>query len=148
VLVAEVQTPSDTTFRLYDWGRTERQLHIEQAMQCLTFGPLDVAAVEQRTHIANPFTTVSRLIGCEHFRIEKVRMSQGYAQQIPYDQPAVWMVLEGAGCITTSDADPVTFTRGQTLLMPAAMADPKVQLDDDTAWLEVTFPQALNQQLA
>ena len=148
VVVAEVQTPSDTTFRLYDWGRTERQLHIEQAMQCLTFGPIDVAAVEKRTHIANPFTTVSRLIGCEHFRIEKVRMSEDYAQEIPYDQPAVWMVLEGAGRITTTDADPVAFTRGETLLMPAAMAEPRAQFDEDTSWLEVTFPQALNQELA
>ena len=148
VLVAEVQTPSDTTFRLYDWGRTERQLHIEQAMQCITFGPIDVASIEKRTHIANPFTTVSRLVGCEHFRIEKVRMSQGYAQEIPYDQPAVWMVLEGAGRITTADADPVAFTRGDTLLIPAAMADPKVHLDDDTSWLDVTFPQALNRELA
>lgn len=148
VLVAEVQTPSDTTFRLYDWGRTERQLHVEQAMQCLTFGPLDVAAIEKRTHIANPFTTVSRLVGCEHFRIEKVRMSEDYAQEIPYDQPAVWMVLEGAGCITTTDADPVAFTRSETLLIPAAMAAPKVRLDADTSWLEVTFPQALNQELA
>lgn len=39
VLVAEVQTPSDTTFRVYDWahehGRVGRELHIEQARACL-----------------------------------------------------------------------------------------------------------------
>jgi mannose-6-phosphate isomerase len=39
VLVAEVQTPSDTTFRLYDWGRTGRELHIEAALACADFGP-------------------------------------------------------------------------------------------------------------
>lgn len=39
VLVAEVQTPSDTTFRLYDWGRTGRELHIEPALACADFAP-------------------------------------------------------------------------------------------------------------
>ena len=72
ILVAEVQTPSDTTFRVYDWGRTDRELHIEQAMQCIRWGPPDVTAFEQRSHIAGMFTTVTRLVTCEHFRIEKV----------------------------------------------------------------------------
>ncbi len=43
VLVAEVQTPSDTTFRVYDWakeyGRAGRELHVEQAMACIDFKP-------------------------------------------------------------------------------------------------------------
>ena len=32
ILVAEVQTPSDTTFRVYDWGRSGRALHIAQGL--------------------------------------------------------------------------------------------------------------------
>ena len=44
VLVAEVQTPSDTTFRVYDWGRTDRELHIEAALECIDFGPVDAEA--------------------------------------------------------------------------------------------------------
>jgi mannose-6-phosphate isomerase len=39
VLVAEVQTPSDTTFRLYDWGRSGRELHTEAALECASFEP-------------------------------------------------------------------------------------------------------------
>ncbi len=39
VLVAEVQTPSDTTFRLYDWGRTGRELHVERALACADLAP-------------------------------------------------------------------------------------------------------------
>lgn len=35
IVVAEVQTPSDTTFRLYDWGRPGREMHIEQCMACI-----------------------------------------------------------------------------------------------------------------
>ncbi len=91
ILVAEVQTPSDTTFRLYDWGRTDRTLHIEQALACMTYGPPDVAKFEKRSHVAGMFTTVTSLVKCEHFQIEKVRMMESFEQEIPYDQPAVWM---------------------------------------------------------
>ena len=126
ILVAEVQTPSDTTFRVYDWGRTDRELHIDQAMQCIKFGPPDMGAYEKRSHIAGVFTTVTRLVTCEHFRIDRVRMSQEYEQEIPYDQPAVWMVLEGSGQIRLGDSDtsvggysPIDFQKGETLLIPA-----------------------------
>lgn len=158
ILVAEVQTPSDTTFRVYDWGRTGRQLHIDQALECIRFGPPDVARQEQRSHIAGIFTTVTRLVTCEHFRIEKVRMSEGYEQELPYDQPAVWVVLQGAGrLVTTHDSQTpqagtrpqeVGFEKGQTLLIPAGLAPTHVALDRDTVWLEITFPQALNQSIA
>jgi len=149
ILVAEVQTPSDTTFRVYDWGRTSRELHLDQAMQCIDFAPPNVAQAEKRTHIAGMFTTVSRLVHCDHFRIEKIRMTESYQQEIPYDQPAVWMVLAGKGTIDPhNDVPPVEFSRGQTLLIPANMRDATVQLHEDTVWLEVTFPQTKTDLLA
>jgi mannose-6-phosphate isomerase len=35
IVVAEIQTPSDTTFRVYDWGRSGpgRELHIEDIIK-------------------------------------------------------------------------------------------------------------------
>ncbi len=157
ILVAEVQTPSDTTFRVYDWGRTDRELHIDQALECIEFGPPATDRYEQRSHVAGIFTTVTRLVTCEHFRIEKVRMGQGYEQELPYDQPAVWIVLEGGGRLVNDQAkstggavehDPVSFQRGQTLLIPPGLGATRVVLDHNTVWLEVSFPQAASDQIA
>ena len=148
IVVAEVQTPSDTTFRLYDWGRTDRETHLDEAIKAMMFDDVDVRPYERRTHIAGVFTAVSRLVSCEHFRIERVRMTEAYEQEIPYDQPTVWMVLEGAGRVTTADAAPVEFARGQTLLMPARMTDAKVHLTADTRWLEISFPQTQTELIA
>ena len=61
VLVAEVQTPSDTTFRVYDWageyGRTGRPLHIDQALESIDFGPpppcTRLASDESTTRLAH-----------------------------------------------------------------------------------------------
>jgi hypothetical protein len=41
--VAEVQTPSDITCRLTDWGRG-REIHVERSMQCIHFAEADDAA--------------------------------------------------------------------------------------------------------
>ena len=143
VVVAEIQTPSDTTFRLHDWGRQGRELHIEQALECVNLQPTDTRQQEKRSHIAGVFTTISRLITADDFQIERIRMSEGYAQEIPYDQPAVWLVLEGGGRIELADeqVSEVSFTVGDTLLIPAGMNDAKLALNADTCWLEVQFPQ-------
>ena len=147
LLVAEVQTPSDTTFRVYDWGRTDRALHVEAAMESIHFGPAQTARYEKRTHIAGMHTHVSRLCACDFFRIEKVRMSEAYEQEIPYNQPTVWMVLQGHGVIEMTDGK-MEFARGETLLLPARMNEPRVKILEDTVWLEVTFPQAAAEQIA
>ena len=153
IMVAEVQTTSDTTFRLYDWKRSrmtpaEQEYHVDQAMQCISYHSEPVNSYEKRSHVAGFFTTVSSLVLCEHFRIEKVRMTEGYEQEIPYDQPAIWIVLQGEGKITPrKGAEPVTFKRGETVLVPAHMNDGRVSLSKDTVWLEVTFPKAMPPKL-
>ena len=43
VMVAEIQTPSDTTFRLFDWNRRDaagnsRPLHVEEALASINYG--------------------------------------------------------------------------------------------------------------
>ncbi|MFG0252192.1 MAG: class I mannose-6-phosphate isomerase, partial [Phycisphaerales bacterium JB038] len=141
VLVAEVQTPSDTTFRVYDWGRTDREIHIEQALECVDLQPTDTRREEKRSHLAAAFSSVSKLLQTDHFQVERIRMSEGYAQEIPYSDPAVWLVLEGAGTIDLPEGPGVDFAGGETLLIPANMTEARLSLAADTMWLEVQFPQ-------
>ncbi|MGI6668364.1 MAG: type I phosphomannose isomerase catalytic subunit [Acetivibrionales bacterium] len=37
IILAEIQQNSDTTYRIYDYGRTGRELHIEKALQVIDF---------------------------------------------------------------------------------------------------------------
>ncbi|MBR5056892.1 MAG: class I mannose-6-phosphate isomerase, partial [Bacteroidales bacterium] len=51
--IAEVQEPSDITLRLYDWGRendpaTARQMHLEEALDCIDYGKFDEARFRTR----------------------------------------------------------------------------------------------------
>lgn len=147
ILAAEVQTPSDTTFRVFDWNRRgpdgqARKLHVEQALECISFAPPAATADAggKKSHIASLFTTVTRLVTCEYFTLERIRMVQEYQQEIPYSEPVVWMVLEGQGVINCDGAGPTAFTRGDTLLLPAGMKNAKVNTVTDCAWLEARLP--------
>ena len=41
IFLAEVQQSSGITYRVWDWNRTDRELHIEKAMQVINFNPSD-----------------------------------------------------------------------------------------------------------
>lgn len=145
ILAAEVQTPSDTTFRVYDFNRIDattgktRKLHVDQALQCIDFSGQEPK--QPRSHVASFFTTVSSLVSSPYFKIEKVRMTEGVEEPVPYDQPVVWMMLEGSGQVKVSDVTEATaFTRGDTVLLPAKMKNPVIKTTADCQWLEVTFP--------
>lgn len=147
ILAAEVQTPSDTTFRVFDFNRIEpatgkpRGLHVEQALECIDFSGKDESQ-QTRSHAAGYFTTVTRLVRSPFFQIEKVRMTEGVQEPVPYDQPVVWMFMEGTAEVRVDGLkDPTTITRGDSVLLPAGMKSPTIKTLTDCVWLEVTFPQ-------
>ena len=141
VLVAEVQTPSDTTFRVYDWGREGRELHIDQAMQCIDFGPPNVTPYEKNLHVAGEIADVTTLVTSEYFRMARQWIQRGRRMAVGVDQPTIWMVLDGGGTITSEETE-TPFSQGQTLLLPPGMGDADATMTQDTTLLEVTFPQA------
>ena len=161
VVVAEVQTPSDTTFRVYDWGRTGRELHLDQAMRCIHFGPPEADRYERRSRIVGQGTTLTHLVRCEHFRIDRIDAQVDHFQSLAYDQPAVWMVVRGHGIINPENAERVAKSASigkadqasqsvpevelgplETIYIPPATPPMHVRFDEPTTWLEITFPQA------
>lgn len=145
LVVAEIQTPSDTTFRVYDWDRPgpdgkPRELHIEPALESIRFGD-PIEPRQQRSHVAGVFTTVTRLVDTEFFRIEKVQFSAGLDQEIPYAELVTWIILSGRGAVTYGPSgDAVAFKPGDTIVLPAALKNARIRTDDDCVWLEVTLP--------
>jgi mannose-6-phosphate isomerase len=117
VLVAEVQTPSDTTFRVFDWGRTGRELHIEQALECINFDPAPAAAKLPKGKVSG------QLVGTEFFRVDEVFLPAG--GRVPLaesnDGPRVLIVLAGSASVRAGEVgdEPVHAGVGTTLLIPA-----------------------------
>lgn len=128
ILLAEIQTPSDTTFRVFDWNRLQdgkpRQLHIEQALESIHF---DQKAEELAV------TTEGRLVDNNFFKIDKIISHAGTSEKIIKGTMKVIIFISGGGQITGS----VDFAKGQTILLPAAF-EGEIMFDKDTEYLLVT----------
>lgn len=153
--VAEVQTPSDTTFRVFDWNRNDpaRPLHLDDAMACVQFGAaqeLDRFPVENALELPAVQTRQFRttlLSRTEHYRIERLEaLEDAEIPVITHQRPACWMVLEGR--LRFGGATPVEAGPWRTLLVPAASEGLPVRIDRGTVVLRATVPDPMDRWLA
>jgi mannose-6-phosphate isomerase len=148
VLVAEVQTPSDTTFRVYDWGRVGRELHLQQALECISF---DDPPAHRR--IPAPITTAefrtSELCRTNYFTIERLEILRPATLPISNSgEPVVWMFLHGDGAIQSPGADDVPLSPGTTLLLPANIREAHARFQGPSTLLRITLPDTMQGKIA
>ncbi len=129
VLVAEVQTPSDTTFRLYDWakqlGREPRRLHLDEALAAIHWDELPPAPVRA--------AGTARLIETAAYCITKHNLRDVATLTTTPNAPRILMLLEGAAEIGST-----SLSRGATAIVPAALATAGVDLAGNGTLLEIT----------
>ena len=145
--VAEVQTPSDVTYRLYDSKRIDpatdrpRELHIEEALTCVSYEA--TPAEESPQHTASVWASVTSLVRCASFVIERVRMVEGVEMAIPHAEMVIWIVLEGRGTIACDGlTEPLSLAVGDTVVIPAGLKKGRVATQANCMWLEVSVPIA------
>ena len=130
VVVAEVQTPSDTTYRVSDWGRG-REIHVERAMECIHFVP--------DTNDA-PGAGGECLLKTPYFHVYH-RSARPGMHPVAQGRCVSWMILHGEGNVRCDSHDgAVSFLAGDTLLLPAGARDVTVTVTQPADWLETTLP--------
>ncbi|MDP6312588.1 MAG: hypothetical protein QF781_10610, partial [Phycisphaerales bacterium] len=129
VLVAEVQTTSDTTFRLWDWGRQGRTMHVDEALACINFDSPPPAEVPTPT-IAADGTTDTILAETPWFIMRRLDAVQPATAKFPLSNaPAIIMCLHGSAHVTAI-AGGTRLAPGTTLLLPAAMQEATLELGE------------------
>ena len=134
LLIAEIQTPSDTTYRVFDWNRVDdtgkpRQLHIEEALESIHFDASgDNLSVK----------TVGRLVDCEYFKIDKGHQAKDCEMLLSSGKMKALIILAGFGTILGADGVEVEFKAGDCLLVPTAY-EGAMRCSDDTQYLTVTI---------
>lgn len=121
VVVAEVQTPSDTTFRVFDWiqkyNRPARELHIEEALESTLFeDPPQAVSVEKD----------GLLVDKDTFRVRQLSAHCEEKLVAPLGVCSAIMMLQTMGASLASRSDAfreITMDAGQTVLIPAACAE-------------------------
>jgi mannose-6-phosphate isomerase len=139
VVVAEVQTPSDTTYRVSDWGRG-RPVHLQEAMASINFDPA-VASPPGAAGTAEDPTSI--LAASPYFTVMRHRRPAG---KLPWrlGRCAAWMVIAGAGDVWAGQGDPVRLHPGRTLLFSAALPEATLRIEQEMTWLEIILPQDAN----
>ena len=152
ILAAEIQTPSDTTFRVWDWNRNDpaRPLHLEQARACMRFGSAQADGVPAHTKASGPPSAraagvaTRRLCSNSYFSIELLDAEAG--ANIPVAAsgvPEVWMTLGGhASWIFPSGT--IEAPRGATILRPAQVETGIVRLEQGARVLRANCASALD----
>jgi len=145
ILVAEVQTPSDTTFRVFDWGRTGRALHIEQALQCIDFTASNHEPDPPAQPIVVNGVSSTALVTTEFFSIERLETKANTTfDVVTSNQPVVWMMLAGVAVIQSpgapQSARDLEIAAGDTVLLPAALEDAVIQLSKGAMALRISLP--------
>lgn len=135
LLIAEIQQPSDTTYRVFDWNRLDpatgksRQLHIEQALQCIHFNQsADQLSVK----------TAGRLVDADEFKVEKIDAAAQDLLAFEAGIMRVLMIISGTGRLLGPDNIETPFTAGDTILVPAACGT-KCAFIRETQMLVVTI---------
>lgn len=106
-LILEIQQNSDTTYRVYDWGRP-RELHVEQALRCLRTGKGydDIGAFHAGQAV---------LVDGDFFRIRHREVPAGGLVHLRRAESSILNLA--AGSAMTDDG--VLLAHGETLLIPA-----------------------------
>ena len=123
LIVAEVQTPSDVTYRMYDWDRRDAQgqprpLHIAEALASTR---LYVPDGVLRPTIPTVENGLAPCVRCPAFAIDRLAVPAGPPQAIPpVGQARVWVVTRGRGELVAGDAT-VRLVPGAVVLLPAGM---------------------------
>ncbi len=112
--VAEVQTPSDTTFRLYDWaveyGRAPRELHASESMASIILDPPGAFSLDTTDEQG-----VRELVATDYYWMREHRVASGTSRLAATPGPVVLNVTRG-----TVRLGELELAAGTTAIVPAS----------------------------
>jgi mannose-6-phosphate isomerase len=131
-LLIEIQQNSDTTYRVFDWNRTDpatgskRDLHIEQAIECINFEDVQPKLIASKGEL---------LISHRLFEIRKWKLNTT-REVAPFGQFAIVCCLSGNLACAKTKLEPA-----EVFLVPAHLKNRQLKpLAPETSLLRVTIP--------
>ena len=145
IIVAEIQQNSDTTYRIYDWGRP-RPIHLEQALAVLDFKMVEPGPVQPRTLLNEDGLQVEQLAACPYFETDRITLPPDNAFYGLCDGATfeLWAVLDGKASIEW-EGEPLTLSAVTWALLPAELGEFQVIAKEKSTLLRVIVPEPVEQ---
>jgi mannose-6-phosphate isomerase len=143
-IIVETQQQSDTTYRLYDYGRP-RELHLTDGMRVLKEkvgsgkvirpAPVQIAGTKNRR---------SALVASPYFVVEMFELKEPHefraGGKTGKSSVQILVAVEGCGVIESKGAEPVTLAKGDAVVIPAALRDFQVRPQWSIEFLHAALP--------
>ncbi len=142
-VLVETQQNSDTTYRLYDYGRP-RELHIEQGLTALKERTA-AGKIAPRGNDDLATLVTSRCFIVERHRLSNSQQNRerrlGGKRALSLRSAEVLVALDGSGVVEARGSQPVTFGRGEAVVIPASVDDFQVHAQWELEMLTMALPQ-------
>jgi mannose-6-phosphate isomerase len=143
-VIVETQQQSDTTYRLYDYGRG-RPLHLERGL----------AAVKERVgsgKVIRPAPVAinggknrqSSMIAAPYFTVELFELKSSHEFSVGDESgktsAQILVAVEGCGVVEAQGRDPVTLAKGDAVVIPASLQGFTVRPQWAVEFLKASVP--------
>jgi mannose-6-phosphate isomerase len=140
LLVAEIQQASDTTYRIFDWNRVDRDgkprpLHVREALETIDFtrGPVAPQAPQPSAQ-----SHIERLVACDKFVLDCWRFDA--PQRLSTDNRFhLIAVIKGSSTLKT-EGSAHGLRRGDTTLIPACCRQVELEPQAAAVLLDMYLP--------
>jgi mannose-6-phosphate isomerase len=140
VILVETQQNSDTTYRLYDYGRP-RELHVKQGLE----------ALKEKTSAGKVAAHEDILILTQCFVVERQsshntdrELSPQYRESPegggPWPSMRIFVAVSGCGVFESQGQEAVSLKAGEAVVVPATVEDFGLRAQWELEFLRVTLP--------
>jgi mannose-6-phosphate isomerase len=147
VVLVEIQQNSDTTYRVYDWGRVgldrkPRQLHPQESLVCINFQ--DFEPKKQKPQVEQKGVNgLWRLVECEYFHVHRLDVVNAWPDRCDGSTFHIITCISGALGLLTPDGKEERINVGEFVLLPAALGFYTLApLEENTRALKSYVPPA------
>lgn len=144
-VIAEIQIPSDVTYRLYDWDRLDkngksRELHIEDSFNVIK----DINAFSLKSSKQNKFKDtvleINTVFSNEYFTAEEYIINRHYSSKTNNESFEIIMIIDGKGSIESDiPNNTIELNIGKTVLIPASLGNYIIRSNGYIKFLRVTI---------
>ena len=143
-IIVETQQQSDTTFRLYDYGRP-RELHLRQGFSVMKEQVSSGKVVRtQARQINGDGNCCSELVTSPYFVVEMFCLKHPYefrvAEERMRQSVQILVAIEGCGVIEAEGIEPLAIAKGDAVVIPAIIARFQVRPQWTLEFLKSSLP--------
>jgi len=142
-IIVETQQQSDTTYRLYDYGRP-RELHLKAGLAAVRQGAHSGKVLRPAPRPVNGSNRRSSLIAAPYFVVDMFELKSPHdfntCQASGKSSVEILVAVEGCGIVEARGKDPVTFAKGDAVVVPASIGEFRVRPQWAVEFLRAAVP--------